>query len=184
MEDEGLDLALRITELFDATKAMPIQLKQTSVAAKLVQQFLNKHANHAHNNELKGIVAIRDTFKNATGGRVHLIAGIAGPLADAFSERVLPKPIDYELKSKLFLRALASASGKKIENAGNIHVHVLNCYGKPYTPKDLIVFLKEEHGYQNEVLQLASFQLYYLDLKAKSPSWKVAGTSELNDLFA
>lgn len=184
MEDQGLTLALRITELFDYTKSNPIRLKQTSIASKVVQQYLDKHTKLISNNELKGIVVIRDTFKNATGGRVHLILGVSGPLADAFSERVLPQPIDYELKSRLFLRALASASGKKIANAGNIHVHVLNCYGKAYTPKDLIFFLKEEHGHQNEVLQLANFEMYYLDINANPPTWDFASTYTLKKLFA
>lgn len=183
LEKEGLQLALQIQEWFEYTKTQPIKMKQTTVAGKLIQQFLDKNAKLAKHNTLKGIIAIKDTFKNATGARVHLIPLVSGPIADAFSERSLPKPIDYELKSKLFTIALNSAAGKKMIDAGNIHVHVLNCFGKIYTPKDLIDFLKEEHGYQNEVLQLAGFQIFYLDT-TNAPSWQLVTSGTLRKMLA
>lgn len=183
LEVEGLELARTIYRTFDLTTKYRIKLNPTTIVAKAVQKYLDSNLKTAPFNKLRGILAIQDSFPNATGGRVHLIAIVSGPLGEAFDSRIIPAPTDYEDKSRLFLKALSGLSKRKIDGAGNIHVHVLNYYGKSYRPKDLIAFLRDEHGHQNEVLQIAPFKMFYLDTSASEPDWKVANSSTLKKMF-
>lgn len=184
LEIEGLKLAAFVQRYFKYTQNKRVYLKPTNTVAKTIQRFLDKNMGLSDRNELKGIVAIRDTFKNSTGGRVHLIVGVAGPLGEAFDKRVLPNPIDYELKSKLFLKAISSVTGLKVPKSGNIHLHVMNCIGKKIQAKDLIAFLQEEHGYQNDILQMAEFKIYYLDSTEGNAFWKSATPSIIKSIFS
>ncbi len=186
MEAHGLNLGLFIGHnMLDLRTKVPTIIPASQVASKVVQKYLNDNAHRIDQNCVRGIVAVRDSWRNHTGGRVHLFVGLNGPIGECFQSSVLNEPMDYELKSKFFLSAISSVSGKARPWVGRIHVHPMLCSGEYFGVKELLQFIRQEHGYQNDVQQLADVSIYFLDYNHdRSPSWVIASEDDIVRMFS
>lgn len=167
----ALDLARFISQNFQMLQVHPAVLHYKKTAADLVRQYLASNAERKDENLLSGIIAVRDIAKNATGGRIHLVVGLKGPIGEVFQSGVIHHPIDYESKSKFFLQILELTNDEQRPWIGNIHVHPFLCDGTPVKPGTLLDFVRREHGYQNELLQQVDAKIYRYRSDQGIPFW-------------
>lgn len=183
-ETEGLELAVFLTNNFAALAEVDVDLAPKTTVGRKVQQYLDHHAGRRHENRLRGIVCVRDIFRNSTGGRVHLVAGLEGPIGEAVSAEVIGQPIDYEAKHKYLRKLAEQAAESKAPKAGNIHFHILPCAKRRVTPATILSLIRRDHGMQNDLQQIADSKFYVLVNLPNKPFWRPnVDKAMLNALF-
>ena len=183
---DALNLANYLYINFVLLKDHQIDLDPKTSLLKKIQIYLDKNKERIHHNNLLGIIGVHDNFRNHTGGRIHLVVGLQGPLVEAIQRQVVPQPIDYESKSKLLIKALENVSGSKAPKVGNIHFHLFLSNGRSVTPKVLLDFIRDEHGHQNDLQHIADAHMYKFAINTKGEAvWEPNVNSEvIADLFA
>lgn len=171
-ETDALNLAVYLDSNFKSLQEKAVDLIPKNELAKKIQKYLNDHADRIDDNELLGIIGIHDVYRNHTGGRIHLIIGLRGPLVESVQPKVVSQPIDYEYKNKLLIKAVQITSDTQAPKVGNIHFHLFHCSGRNVSPRTLLEFIRSEHGYQNDLQQIADSRMSVLvNLKGK-PYWR------------
>ncbi|HMQ01751.1 MAG TPA: hypothetical protein PKD79_01630 [Candidatus Doudnabacteria bacterium] len=172
LKEQGLAVAMYVHDNFHWLAKQAVDLQPKQILHHIVQGYLNTNKHRLLENKLTGIVAIQDVWRNATGGRVHLVVGASGPLIESMQRQIISYPIDYEAKSRLLLRAIASVCGYKAPWAGNIHFHLWHTKQPEVQLSEVLHFLRQEHGFQNELQQLADVKLFLLIPLASQPRWQ------------
>ncbi len=183
LDTHALELAVYLWNNFESTRHVKPVLTYKSELAKKIQNYLDENAKRISENTLLGIIAVQDIFRNATGGRIHMIAGMRGPLVEAFQEQAVQHPIDYEDKHKCLIQAVESTSGVKGPEPGNDHFHPLNCILRGIQPATLFEFIRKEHGFQNELQQVAPSRLFVLKIGGHGYFWDQANAEVVYNLF-
>lgn len=180
---EGLELADYASRNFEYLQSNSVDLTPTSKVGSIIQKYLDDNIARVAENRLTGIIAIQDVWRNATGGRVELIAGLVGPLVEAVQSSNIPYPVDYEVKDKAFKKALRVASGDKTPFVGKIHFHLWHSITPRVTMFDVLEFLRTEHGSQNEVKQKANIVPYVYIGRAAGSFWRPADSGIVNAIL-
>lgn len=182
-DNEGLNLAVYCANNFLNLKKGVVDLKPKTTWMRDVQEYLDENFARVNDNILRGAICVADSFRNATGGRVHIIVGLSGPVMESFEIFKAGEP-KYKAKSDLFKRMLKNASGIKPPYAGNIHFHLFHCKHEKVTPKMIIDFLAIEHGPPNDLNYIAQFNFAVLINLPHKPYWRKNGNAEiLQSLF-
>lgn len=190
LKEHGLDLANYIYSYYPLLSEKPCSVDLKSLPARRINRYLNNHANRIGENRLHGILAFTDSFRKkdggkATGGRIHVLVGISGLIADCFFDpEVLPEPTDYEDKSNYFLKLIESVSEEERPYTGNIHGHIFRCSTKAVTPKDLTGFVQKEHGYQNVLQQISLYEPWAFIPRTGGNYWLPANAEMMKYLFS
>lgn len=172
-QKEGLELAVYLANNFIYLKKdEPINLKAHLTYEQKIQKYLDIHTGRMHENYLRGIICVTDPYKNATGGRIHLIAGLQGPVIEAVQSNVISQPIDYEAKNRYLKRLLNAVSDEPMPKAGNIHFHLFYCNRPVVRPIDISHFISKEHGVQNDLQLTADIKMSVLVNLASKPYWR------------
>ncbi len=171
-DKEGLELAVYAAYNFPILEKEPLYLQPKVEWMRKAQRFLDRNTTRIHENKLRGIICVRDAFRNSTGGRVDLIAGLEGPIVEAIQYEVIGEPIKYDAKNKYFKRALKLASGIKPPDAGNIHFHLLHCDQEKVTPLTILDLIAREHGVQNDLRNVGEFKISVLISVRNDPYWR------------
>lgn len=182
-QTDALNLAYYLTTNFPALTENIPQVNTKYVVGRKLQSYLEQNKHRIAENNLRGVVAVKDVWRNSTGGRIHLVPALDGPLGEAFEPRVVELPIDYEDKHAYFLEAVAAASNTTPPWAGNIHFHPMLCKLRGFQPATLLHSIQKEHGFQNEIQQLADAKLYILMPMAGQPYWRPANAEIIYNLF-
>ncbi|QQS23308.1 hypothetical protein IPM19_01950 [bacterium] len=184
-ETEGLELAVFLASNFRALEYVDVNLEPKTTVGKKIQNYLDRHSARKHENILHGIVCVRDVFKNSTGGRIHLVAGLEGPIVEAVSSEVIGEPIDYEAKHKYLKKLAELVAESKAPKAGNIHFHLLECSKKRVTPANILQLIRRDHGMQNDLQQIADSKISVLINLPKKPYWRPnVDSAMINHLFS
>lgn len=178
---EALNLAVYLDSHFHFLQEKTIDLTPKNTLAKKIQSYLDKKHDRIEDNKLLGIIGIHDNFRNHTGGRIHLIAGMQGPLIESIQKQVVEHPIDYEIKHKLLVKAVQIASGVKAPKVGNIHFHLFHCNTVKVKPGTLLELIRKDHGFQNDVQQIATSSLYIMMNLRNKPYWRPNVDTEMVD---
>lgn len=182
-DTDALNLAVWLTKNFSCLEEQPVDLEPKSHVQKKIQKYLDRHIGRMEENRLHAIIAARDVYRKAHGGRIHLLAGLEGPIVDAIMPQVISEPIDYEAKHKYLVKAVEKASETKAPKVGNIHFHLFRCRLSTVLPATLLQFLRTEHGYQNELHQISDFRFYLFN--EVKPCWVPNVNAEMiNNLFS
>ena len=182
---EGVELGDFISKNFSSLTERFVELTSKSVLSAVIQEYLDTNKHRIRENRLRGIMAFQDPYINSTGGRVHLVVGVSGPLADSFGPEVIIEPADYEDKSKYFIKAIESTSEEKCPWIGNIHVHVYRCGNTQAKPKELVDLIRIEHCIQNNLQQTADYKPYVFVYSPDGQShWRYATIDVMNNLFS
>ncbi len=171
-EEDALKLAEFVEKHFKLLKIEKAQLNFSRTAYKKIQNYLDEQSDRVSKNVLRGIIGVHDVWRNHTGGRIHLIVGLEGPIVEAISASVVSEPIDYETKSRYLTRVLENVSGSIAPKVGNIHLHLLHCDGNKVSPITLLDFIRKEHGMQNDIQQLSDCKMYEFVNTARLPYWR------------
>ncbi len=184
-EVDALFYASYIAKHFHFLTEKHVDLDPKIELSKNIQKYLDLNKGRIQENKLRGIIGVRDSFKNATGGRIHLIAGLNGPIIEAIESQVINGRISYDFKNKYLRKLIETASGIKPPQAGNIHFHLFHCNSfEPVTPKTILDFIISEHGLQNNLQQISSSKISALVNLPSSSYWRPnVDTSMINNLF-
>ncbi len=177
-DNEGLELAVYAANNFPALTENVVDIKAKTTWMKKIQEFLDTHSARVRDNKLRGIICVVDSFRNATGGRVDIIAGLEGSIVEAFEIFTEGQP-KYKAKSDLFKRMLKHASCVKAPYAGNIHFHLFHCKYEKVTPRMILDFLHTEHGPDNDLHYKADFKFAVLVNLPSKPYWRKNGNAEM-----
>jgi hypothetical protein len=180
LDSEGVALASFIHTNFSALRKNFIDLEPKQTLGRVVQAYIDANKIRIADNYLTGIIAISDVWRHATGGRIHLVAGMLGPIVESLHPPAVKQPIDYEVKSRLLLKAIAQASGLAPPFAGKIHVHLWHATKTRVQMSDLLEFLRREHGFQNDLQQLADVKPYFFMGLSGQPYWRPANNEIVN----
>lgn len=184
LEVEGVLLAEYIWDNYEALSKSHGLVGLKSVSAKRIDAFLGMNFERIGSNRLNGILAFQDPFRRSTGARVHLVVGISGLLAEAYADpEVVKPPTEYEDKSHFFLKVVESASETKRPYVGNIHVHIFPCNKEKVTPGDLTKLIQADHGYQNELQQIADYKPFVFIKRENGSYWLPTNAKTMNYLF-
>lgn len=182
-DQEGLELAVYAANGFNELTKDVVDIKAKATWMKKIQEFLDLHVCRVHDNKLRGVICVVDSFRNSTGGRVDIIAGLEGPIAESLEIFTEGQP-KYKAKSDLFKRMIKNASGIKPPYAGNIHFHLFHCKYDKVTPKMILDFLHIEHGPDNDLHYKADFKFAVLINLPSKPYWRKNANAEmLQSLF-
>lgn len=180
LEVEAVQMADYVWRQFANLRTAPVDLAPKQALHRLVQKYLDDNAYRNGDNQLTGIIAIQDIWKHSTGGRVHLVVGLTGPLVESLRPPAVRHPIDYENRSRIFVKAITSVSEEKPPWAGNIHFHLWHATKHRVQMSDVLEFLRKEHGFQNDLQQLADVRPFVFVALAGQPYWRPANNDVVN----
>lgn len=183
-EQEGLALASFVSTYFPALAEVDVDFDPKTVVGKRIKDYIQAHSGRKHENRLRGIICVKDVFNNSTGGRVHLIAGLQGPIVESMAPEIIGQPIDYEAKHKFLKKLVEKVAESKAPAAGNIHFHLLHCNNKRITPQTILSLIRRDHGMQNDLQQIADSKFYVLINLPNKPYWRPdADSSMIHAMF-
>ncbi len=176
MREEGTALALYLYDNFPALSKERVVLSSNKEMAKETQRYLDDNTESLHLNRIVGMVMMTDSKKFGTGGRNHLIVGIRGPAAKAFSSEVVGLPMLYKERNIAFLDMIKDASGVKPPWTGNVHGHYLDVSENLDVPS-ILMKVREEHGGVNDLQQVGKMGFYELIQPTFRPEWRLTNAA-------
>ncbi len=159
-----------------------LRFNAVSPYERSVQRYLITNASRNQDNELAGIMAVRDFWRGAkysTGGRIYLYMGGRGPLFEALdSEAVITNPVDYEEKDLIIRKIYSGLSDTVPPNAGNIHLHPHLCNIPHVDNQSVRQELIADHGTQNAIGPDAPLQYFLFRVKKGEAEWDKTTTDK------